>query len=73
MNIFNLFTKTPSITAEELKKKFQDLLPGGYNLIDVREDSEYRKGHIPGARLIPIRQLHERLNEINPARPTYIY
>jgi rhodanese-related sulfurtransferase len=33
-------------------------------LLDVREPVEYRQGHIPGAKLIPLRQLGERLNEI---------
>jgi len=33
-------------------------------LIDVREDSEYAGGHIPGAVLIPLGQISDRLDEI---------
>jgi rhodanese-related sulfurtransferase len=33
-------------------------------LIDVREDSEYAEGHIPGAVLIPLGQIPDRLGEI---------
>ena len=33
-------------------------------LIDVREDSEYAEGHIPGAVLIPLGQIPDRLDEI---------
>jgi phage shock protein E len=33
-------------------------------LIDVREDWEYAEGHIPGAVLIPLDQIPNRLNEI---------
>ncbi len=33
-------------------------------LLDVRQPEEYRSGHIPGARLIPLGQLHARMNEL---------
>ena len=33
-------------------------------LIDVREPDEYQAGHIPGAVLIPLRDLPNHLNEI---------
>lgn len=33
-------------------------------LIDVREDFEYADGHIPGATLIPLGQIPNRLDEI---------
>lgn len=36
----------------------------GANLIDVREAYEYRQGHIPGARNIPLAELTERLSEV---------
>lgn len=33
-------------------------------IIDVRNDDEWRRGHIPGATLIPLPTLHTRLDEI---------
>ncbi len=33
-------------------------------VLDVREDSEYRDGHIPKARHIPLRQLKEHLKDL---------
>jgi rhodanese-related sulfurtransferase len=33
-------------------------------IIDVREPYEYREGHIPGSKLIPLGQLTQRLNEL---------
>ena len=33
--------------------------------LDIREDSEYRDGHIPESIHIPIRQLPERIAELN--------
>jgi len=33
-------------------------------LLDVREDDEFKAGHIPGAEWIPLGQLSSRLNEL---------
>lgn len=33
-------------------------------IVDVRQPEEYRKGHITGAKLIPLGELSQRLNEI---------
>lgn len=35
-------------------------------LLDVREPEEFRRGHIPGAVLIPLGQLPRRLGELDP-------
>lgn len=43
------------------------------NLIDVRQPREYERGHIPGARLIPLAELQERLGELDPEKPTVAY
>lgn len=42
-------------------------------LIDVREPNEYEAGHILGARNIPMSQLKNRLKEIRPDKPVYLY
>ncbi len=44
--------------------QLQQSLAEGAILIDVREDSEYQSGHVPGAKHIPLGSLGERLNEI---------
>jgi rhodanese-related sulfurtransferase len=36
-------------------------------LLDVREDWEYAQAHIEGSRLIPMGELPDRLDELNPA------
>ncbi len=33
-------------------------------LLDVRQPEEFRSGHIPGAKLIPLGELHTRLKEL---------
>ncbi len=42
-------------------------------LIDVREPNEYEAGHILGARNIPMSQLKNRLKEVRPDKPVYLY
>ncbi len=35
-------------------------------IIDVRQPGEFRSGHIPGAKLIPLGDLPQRYREIDP-------
>ena len=42
-------------------------------VIDVREDDDYRAGHIPGALHIPADEIEERLDEIPRGRPVVTY
>jgi len=42
-------------------------------LIDVREPSEFRNGHIPGAMNIPVRSLTHNLDKIPKDRPAVLY
>ena len=44
-----------------------------YNLVDVRTAKEYEGGHLPGARLIPVGELADRLAELDPQKPTIAY
>ena len=41
---------------------------GGF-LLDVREPHEWRAGHAPGARHIPLGQLHQRMSQLPTGRP----
>src|SRR5947208_11061294 len=38
-------------------------------LLDVRERWEFEAGHVPGARLIPLAELEDRVNEVPRDRP----
>lgn len=53
-------------TAEELYERLAKGEP--VNLIDVRERDEWRAGHILGARLIPLSEFLERVDELEPER-----
>ena len=54
----NLPVDLDAATVEEIRNR-DDVV-----LIDVRENSEYVEGHIPGATLIPLGQIPDRLDEI---------
>lgn len=63
-------------TPKYLKSLTQEDFIKGYRkaqLIDVREPREYDGGHILGARNIPMSQLRQRINEVRPDQPIYLY
>ncbi len=45
---------------------------GEIAVIDVREAWEYEAGHIPGAALIPLGELAERVDEVPRDRPVVL-
>ena len=49
-------TYIEQITAEELWKSIRST-PEKLTVIDVREPREYRRGHVPGAQLVPLTQI----------------
>jgi rhodanese-related sulfurtransferase len=73
MGVMDYFKSVPTMTAEEVRKFLAGKHPDEYNLIDVRQPKEYEGDHIPGANLIPMAELNERLNEIDPDKPTIAY
>lgn len=59
------------ITATELKKRMdagEDI-----QLIDVRQPDEYNFARIEGAKLIPLGEIINRMNEINADRETVVH
>lgn len=44
-----------------------------YTLLDVRQPKEYESEHLPGAKLIPLPDLGQRLAELNAEIPTIVY
>lgn len=73
INWQSLFDQGREITAAEARGYIGSLPPHDLQLIDVRQPREYREAHIPGARLIPLNELPQRLGEIDPARNTIVY
>ncbi len=59
-----------AITCEELKLRLKD---GSIVLLDVRPVEEYKAGHLPGARSIPLEELKARLKEIPKKKEIVAY
>jgi rhodanese-related sulfurtransferase len=49
-----------------------ELQAGGATIIDVREPDEYDEAHVAGARLIPLGDVPERVDEIPDDGPVYV-
>ena len=73
MGIADYFRKVGSASAGEVREYLGTHPPEEYNLVDVRSPREYERGHLPGARLIPLAELPRRLAELDPAKQTFTY
>ena len=59
-----LFPRRPKVSAEQARQ----LQGQGAILLDVREAPEWRAGHAPGARHIPLSRLPARIRDLPPQR-----
>ncbi len=73
MNWETLFDKNESIPANQAKELLASRLPGEFTLLDVRQPGEYQEFHIPGAQLIPLKELPDRIEELDRNRETIVY
>ena len=67
------FTPVKSMNADEARRFIDRSTDGEFTLLDVRQPEEYDQGHIPGAQLIPLPQLNDRLKELDTKKPTVVY
>lgn len=58
----------PQIDIDELERR----QASGTLVLDVRNYDEYESAHVPGAMLIPLRELPDRLDEIPAGEPVVI-
>ncbi len=66
-------TPVKSMETEEAKSFMAEHKEGSYTLLDVRQPGEYVKDRIPGAKLIPLPELPDRLGELDPEKPIIPY
>src|SRR5438067_12494403 len=59
--------RVPVIDVTQLRERLEQE-PRPF-LLDVREPWEYAAGHVPGARLIPLGELEQRVSEVPHDRP----
>jgi len=73
LSILDYFKPVSTWTAEKVRQFMKEKNPDEYNLVDVRQPEEYETGHLPGAKLIPLGELKDRLSEVDPDKPTIVY
>jgi rhodanese-related sulfurtransferase len=73
MKWLQFFTPVSSISWKEANELIADSPDGGVRILDVRQPSEYKGGHMPGAKLIPVGELDGRLSELDKEKPIIVY
>jgi rhodanese-related sulfurtransferase len=73
MSILSYFKPVSTWPAEKVRQFLKEKNPEEFSLIDVRTPEEYEGGHLPGARLIPVGEIENRLSELDPNKPTIVY
>ncbi|CAG36169.1 conserved hypothetical protein [Desulfotalea psychrophila LSv54] len=63
-DVFQKLVAAPLVSDVEVPIA-KAMLDNSYKLIDVRLEEEYEMGHIPGAILIPLHELQDRMDEID--------
>ena len=58
----------PQITVDELASRRREV--PGLQVVDVRRKAEYKSGHVPGARHVPLDRLERDVAHLDPSRPT---
>ena len=69
----NFFMPVGSMDPEEARAYMAEHSEGTYTLLDVRQLREYEESRIPGATLIPLPQLSDRLQDLDPKKPVLAY
>ena len=62
-----------TLTSAEFKEYMQTHKEKKYLVIDVRQASEYKDGHIPGAKLMPLSEVETRLFTLPSDRDLIFY
>lgn len=73
MNFKTLLTPSKSMSVDDAKDFIKKHKTSGWQLVDVRQAKEYEKEHLPGAILIPLKELLDRKGELDPAKTTLVY
>jgi len=73
MSILNYFKPVSTWPVEKVRLFLKEKNLDDYNLVDVRTPKEYEQGHLPGAQLIPVGEIGDRLSELDPKKPTIVY
>lgn len=66
-------TPVKAMETGDAKSYMANHREGTFTLLDVRQPGEYEKSRIPGAKIIPLPELPNRLRELDPEKPVIVY
>ncbi|KAF0189572.1 MAG: Rhodanese domain [Desulfobulbaceae bacterium] len=73
MNWKSLFVPGANMSPAEARSFMADQPRDAYQILDVRQPSEYEQGHLPGALLMPVKEVNTRMAELDPEKPLLVY
>ncbi len=73
MNWRTFFTSTSTDISADEARRLINKKPREIQLVDVRQPKEYERSHIAGAILIPLKELPERIDELDKNKTTLAY
>lgn len=73
--MLNLFHRKPVGYVNMNSDELHDLMreKGRFQLVDVRSKGEYARGHLKGAKLIPLPELASRSRQLDPQKTIVLY
>jgi rhodanese-related sulfurtransferase len=71
MRLSDIFNKVDALDPVEAQQLISD--DKSVILLDVREPREYEEEHIPGAVLMPMSSLPDKMKELDPSRTIVAY
>ena len=73
MNLKNFFTPGKNMQPDEAKVFIRKHKTSTFQLVDVRQPKEYQREHLPGAILIPLKELIDRKDELDQNKTLLVY
>ncbi len=73
MSILDYFKPVETWSAEQVREFLQQHTADEYSLLDVRQPGEYEEGHLPGAQLIPVKELEDQRQRLDSEKTTITY
>ncbi len=73
VQLTKLFKPVKSLEADEARDYMARHQEGDYLILDVRQPWEYEAAHIPGGQLLPLPELANNYQKLEPEKPTIVY
>ena len=68
-----LIKPVKNMDSAEAETFIREHKEGTFTILDVRQPGEYETARIPGAKLVPLPQLRDSIEKLDPESPTLVY